>query len=227
MKLRLIWKKLFERSAVVTAVLLLLAQVVVYAATKPIVASLPKVDMSLGIDARIPYVPFFFVPYFLCFGYWGVLYAYIAGLGARRRANLAATALCSSVLIGALFVLIPTEIARPTDLGGGFYGFLASLAYEADTPLNLFPSFHCFASWLCFVGVRGAKEVKPWLKLTALLAALVTFASTVLVKQHYIVDFIPSVLIAEFFWLLSRKTGLYRPFERFLRRIFTLLKWEA
>ncbi|MCE5236295.1 MAG: phosphatase PAP2 family protein [Clostridiaceae bacterium] len=223
MELRQIVKKLFEKRAVVTAALLLGAQVLVYIAAKPVVALLPKVDFNLPIDARIPYMPAFFVPYLLCFAYWACMYLYIAGLGARRRSELTAAALCSSAVIGALFLLFPTEIERPAEPGGGFFGALAALAYGADTPYNLFPSFHCFASWLCFIGVRGAKEVKPWLKIAAFLAAILTFASTMLVKQHYFVDFIPSVFIAELFWLLARKTRLYLPFERFLERIFSLL----
>jgi hypothetical protein len=216
-------KKLFQRRAVITAALLLGAQMVVYAAVKPVVERLPKIDLSLPIDAHIPYAPFFFIPYLLCFAHWALMYLYIAGLGERRRSALAVTALCSSAVFGALFVLLPTQIERPTELGTGLFGALAALVYGTDTPVNLFPSFHCFASWLCFVGVRGAKEAGLFVKLFALFMALLVFASTMLVKQHYFVDFIPAVLIAELFWFLGRKTRLSAPFERFLSRIFSLL----
>ncbi len=223
MKIRFAVKTLFQRRAVILAALLLGAQILVYAAAKPIAALLPKVDMSLPIDARIPYVPAFFLPYLGCFLYWPLMYLYIAALGGRRAASMAATSLCSSVVFFALFVLVPTEIERPAELGGGLFGWLARLAYTADTPYNLFPSYHCFASWLCFLGVRGAKEAGLPIKLLAFFAALLVFASTMLVKQHYFVDFIPSVLIAELFWLLSWKTALYKPFERMINRIDTLL----
>lgn len=216
-------KKLFQKRAVITAALLLGAQAGVYAAVKPIVERLPKLDMSLPIDAQIPYVPVFFIPYLLCFAFWALMYMYIAGLGERRRSVLAATALCASAVFGVLFVLLPTEIARPTELGTGFFGALAALVYSTDTPVNLFPSFHCFASWLCFLGVRGAKEAGLFIKLFAFLMALLVFASTMLVKQHYFVDFIPAMFIAELFWFLARKTRLYAPFERFLSRVFSLL----
>ncbi len=212
------------KQAVVTAALLLGAQLVIYTGVKPVVERLPKIDLSLPIDAVIPYVPFFFLPYLLCFAYWALMYIYIAGLDVRRRINLTAAALCSSVLFGLLFMLIPTEMARPEDPGTGFFGLLAKIAYSADSPVNLFPSFHCFASYLCFIGVRGAKEASIWLKIAAFLAALLTFASTMLVKQHYFVDFIPAVFIAELFWRLSLKTKLYLPFGRFLERIFSLFK---
>lgn len=212
-------RSFLTKRVVLTAALLLGVQVTIYAGVKPIVERLPKVDLSLPIDAVIPYEPFFFLPYLLCFAYWALMYMYIAGLDKRRTANLAATVICSSVLIGLLFMLIPTEMARPKDIGTGFFGWLAATAYAADSPVNLFPSFHCFASWMCFVGVRGAKEANLSLKIASFFAALLIFASTMLVKQHYFVDFIPSVIIAELFWYLSRKTKMYVPFERFLMRI--------
>jgi len=216
----------FSKRSVVTAALLLGVQVVIYAGVKPVVERLPKIDLRLPIDAVIPYEPFFFLPYLLCFAYWALMYMYIAGLNKRCRANLTATALCSSVLIGLLFMLIPTQMDRPKDLGTGLFGWLAGIAYAADSPVNLFPSFHCFTSWMCFVGVRGAKEANLSLKIASFFAALLIFASTMLVKQHYFVDFIPSVIIAELFWYLSCKTKMYMPFERFLKRIFSLTKQE-
>ena len=210
--------KFFTKRAVITTTLLLGVQVLIYAGVKPIVEQLPKVDLSLPIDAMIPYVPVFFLPYLICFAYWALMYTYIIGLNIRRTANLIVTVLCSSVLIGSLFIFIPTEMSRPEDLGKGFFGWLAKIAYAADSPVNLFPSFHCFASWMCFIGVRGVKEVKLWLKIASFFAALLTFASTMLVKQHYFMDFIPSVIIAELFWYLSRKTKMYLPFERLFSR---------
>lgn len=216
-------KKLFQKRAVITAALALGAQVVIYAAVKPVVERLPKFDLSLPIDAQIPYVPVFFLPYILCFVSWALMYLYIAGLGEKRRSAFVAAALCSSAVFGALFVLLPTEMERPTELGTGLFGALAAIVYGADTPVNLFPSFHCFASWLCFVGVRGAKEAGLFVKLYAFFVALLVFASTMFVKQHYFVDFIPAVFFAELFWLLARKTRFSMPFERFLSRIFSLL----
>lgn len=210
--------KFFTKRSVITAALLLSMQVVIYAGVKPIVEQLPKVDLSLPIDAMIPYVPFFFLPYLICFAYWALMYTYIIGLNIRRTANLIVTVLCSSVVIGLLFIFIPTEMSRPEDLGAGFFGWLAKIAYAADSPVNLFPSFHCFTSWMCFVGIRGVKEVKLWLKITSFIMALLTFASTMFVKQHYFVDFIPSVIIAEFFWYLSHKIKMYLPFKRFFSR---------
>ena len=216
---------LFQKRAILSAALLMGFQLLAYALAKPFVEQMPHFyDLSLHVDALIPYAPAFFVPYFLCFAYWPLMYLYLSTFSGRRLYAVAATSICASVMCFILFLLIPTSIERPKELGEGFFGFLAALAYGADTPYNLFPSFHCFTSWLCFVGVRGVKGLSPLFKAFTLFAALLVFASTMLVKQHFFVDFIPSVLLAEFFWLLSWKTGFYKPFGRVLERVLAALR---
>ena len=43
---------------------------------------------------------------------------------------------------------------------------------------------------------------------------VLVFASTVLIKQHFVVDIIAGVAVAETGWILSEKLKLWRFFER-------------
>ena len=71
-----------------------------------------------------------------------------------------------------------------------------------DSPTNLFPSIHCLVSWLCAIGLRGAK-VSNWYKVFSYTFAIAVCVSTQLTKQHYIVDVFGGIALAEISLLLG------------------------
>ena len=106
--------------------------------------------------------------------------------------------------------------------------WLLDLIYKADTPaLNLFPSMHCLASWLCFIGVRRMKNISLFGKAAVCFCALAVFASTQFVKQHYMADLFGGVLLAELGAFFVRKKQLQRVFAGAFTKINKkLLKLE-
>ncbi len=91
--------------------------------------------------------------------------------------------------------------------------------YWADSPENLFPSIHCLASWLCWVGVRGRREVPFWYRAFSLFMALAVCACTLTTKQHVLADAVGGVILAELCWLLAGHTKLPVLYGRALRKI--------
>ena len=91
--------------------------------------------------------------------------------------------------------------------------------YSIDAADNLFPSIHCLVSWFCYLGIRGRKEIPRWYQSVSMVIAILVFASTLLTKQHVIVDVAGGILLAEFCFFIGRKTDLYRIYERFGSRI--------
>ena len=69
--------------------------------------------------------------------------------------------------------------------------------YMADAPTNLLPSLHCLLSTMCWIGVRGNRRIPRWKKIFFLTAAVLVYVSTLLVKQHVIVDVFAGILLAE------------------------------
>lgn len=86
--------------------------------------------------------------------------------------------------------------------------------YSIDAADNLFPSIHCLVSWFCYLGIRGRKEIPRWYQSVSMVIAILVFASTLLTKQHVIVDVAGGILLAEFCFFIGRKTDLYRIYER-------------
>lgn len=151
---------------------------------------------------------------YLCRRYlfWLVSFFLVAS-GERDNFYLLVASVAVTFFVSFLFfVFLPTTIVRPEISNENFTLCLIDLIYKADTPaLNLFPSMHCLASWLCFIAVRRMKNISCWVKIVTCICALAVFVSTQLVKQHYMADIFGGVLLAELgvFFVRKRKSKLY------------------
>ena len=77
---------------------------------------------------------------------------------------------------------------------------------------NLLPSFHCINSTLCYMGVAGRREIPRCYRIYSLLTTLLIYASTVYVKQHYVLDIFAGVGLALLVYFLCKKYHLGRIF---------------
>ncbi len=180
------------------------------------------------LDRQVPLVPWFIYIYVGSYIFWLVSF-FIAASGDRNHFYLLVASVAVTFFICFLFyVFLPTTIVRPQISADNFTLRLVDLIYQADTPaLNLFPSMHCLASWLCFIVVRRMKNIPFWVKTAVCICALAVFASTQLVKQHYMADIFGGVLLAELGVWFVRKRNLQNAFEKTFTKINkNLLKIE-
>ncbi len=174
------------------------------------------VMLRLPFDDRIPLVPFFVVFYLGAFVQWGIGYLLLARGDRRTMFRFISAELIAKTVCTLFFIFLPTMIVRPADTGGGVFGWILGVVYRLDSPINLFPSVHCVESWFDVRIALAEKGCPRWLKIAMPVMTALVFASTVLVKQHYIVDILGGVLAAEAGLLL---TDLFRT-DRILERAF-------
>ena len=93
---------------------------------------------------------------------------------------------------------------RPEVNGTGFFKDIIRMMYSIDPPNALFPSMHCFVSWMCVVGLRGKPEFSRRYRIISVIAAILVFISTVTTKQHVIIDAVAAVALAEFVWFVAK-----------------------
>lgn len=74
-------------------------------------------------------------------------------------------------------------------------------------------------SWFCYLGIRGRKEIPVWYQRVSAVLAILVFVSTLLTKQHVLVDVAGGILLAELCFCIGRNTNLYKIYERFGSRI--------
>lgn len=154
----------------------------IYFATGSI-ARPPWVPMRSPLDDLVPFVPAAMLGYGLVYVVpLSLLWLERTEAGVRRmwRAALAAYAIAAP-----FFVLLPVEDADPPLIPVSWDEHLLAWNRAADTSQNLFPSMHVGLATL--LALVGARRSRAWgLALGA--AAVVIAASTLLVKQHYVVD---------------------------------------
>ena len=179
-----------------------------YYATRPFSQRMAHFDFSLPIDGVIPFIPVFSVIYVLAYVQWVAGYILIARDSRELCRRVISGEIISKLICMALFLLVPTTMARPEIVSDGFFNRIVGTIYRLDAADNFFPSIHCLESWVCFRGAMRMKKTKPWYRYFTLLFSLLVFASTVLIKQHAAVDIIGGVLTAEIGQQIAQKIDL-------------------
>ena len=128
--------------------------------------------LALPIDAAVPFLPWtVFIYFFACLIFWFFLYRRVAALPRRTADRFFCANLLGKAISFFFFVFFPTTMTQPEPNGPGFWDACMRFLYWIDEPNNLFPSLHCFIAWLCWVGIRGNRQVSPLWRSSALLMA--------------------------------------------------------
>lgn len=115
-------------------------------------------------------------------------------------------------------LFINNDYATPrTDLN--FTESLVMMIYMAAGPRNALPSMHTLNSMLCILGIRGNKKIPKWIVILTWAFNIAIIISTQTTKQHYIIDLIVSVVIAEAVYWIVRNSR----FTKWLENIFSKL----
>ncbi|MCQ2584627.1 MAG: phosphatase PAP2 family protein [Treponema sp.] len=159
----------------------------------------PHHNFSTFLDNSILFLPGFIIIYLGCYVFW-VSNMYLASKQEplKRKQFLIAHIAAENIAF-LFFVFLPTTIIRPEvrDSFVPFIDFLVKLTYAADSPDNLFPSLHCYMSWMCWIAVRSNPEISKKYKWASFIMAVLVCMSTVHVKQHVFVDVPAGIILAE------------------------------
>lgn len=183
---------------------------IIYFGTQRLMAGARHYDLSIPLDDKIPFLPEWIYIYVFCYIVWVIGYIVISRQGKEHWYRFALADMSSRIICGVFFIFLPTTIDRPAITEGGLTGGIVNLIFTLDSPTNLFPSIHCLVSWLCFIGVRGKREVSVGYKVYIFIYALLVFISVVTLKQHVMVDIFAGIAIAELCYRMSCVTEFYK-----------------
>lgn len=213
----------FSKRGIVALVLLLAVQFFAYLVPTVFTPYLTLHDITLPLDAKIPFIPAFLIPYVLVFIEWGYIYMLSPSMGEERFGRFLAAIVMGLAAAFATFLLYPTTYTRPEVTGDGFFAFAMRTIYGVDQPSRCLPSLHCFLVWMDWRLVSFDERVPKWLRVTTFALMLITLPTTLLVKQHVVVDVPAGVLLAEAAWRIAPKTGLpaalYALYEKIAGRV--------
>lgn len=155
-------------------------------------------------DDHVPFVPFFAIPYVA----WYAVQAFTAWYCFQKERkvfrNFVGYILFGYTLAISAFLLYPTAIDfRPAVTGRDVFSQIVGLVYQMDNPTNVFPSLHVIVAVGCAFAQCKTKALgKPLLRVIWWLVALSICASTVLIKQHSVLDILGAIPVCCVGWLL-------------------------
>lgn len=171
--------------------------IITYWGSRLFILDADKYDLSIPLDDMIPLRTEWIIIYVLSYVQWAIGLIAVA----RERKGI-----CYHVLGGEMiakffclicFLSFPATIVRPEITGNAPWDYLTRLIYAIDTPDCLCPSLHCLESYICFRGAMLSEKLPRWYTWAMGIFTLLVFASTVLVKQHFVVDIIAGVAVGE------------------------------
>lgn len=178
------------------------------------------------IDDMIPLVPVFVIPYILSYVFWIMGPIAVSQTRKRNFVNYI-FGLTMAYVIGFLFFWIsPTYMDRASEgvlsvaAQPGLTHRLLGFIYAADGNrygFNLFPSYHCLISIYCWLGVRNQPEISKGFQAYSLIMAVLICMSTVLTKQHYIIDVVGGVGISLLCYILMNKLDPGSRLQKYMR----------
>ena len=201
--------KAMPRCARILLVTSFALQLLSYYATMFFTVGEPRV-LSSALDDSIPMVPVFIWVYLLAFPFWvwGLTRAYADSRELCVRV-FTADVLSKLVCVFA-FILYPCTMVRPEpETIHGIGAWAVKIIYALDggkSPMNLLPSMHCYLSVMVCIPMFTRWASKPTgirLKTFFCVFALMICASTLLVKQHVVLDVVAGMPLAVVSWWIS------------------------
>ena len=216
-------KQLVPAYAIIPLISCVIVNCLVYFGLASLASDWKHYDFTTSFDRMVPVVPWFVSIYLVCYLFWIVNYIMIARISKEHCMRFVTADMISRLICGVFYLLIPTTNVRPVLEGSGMWTELLRMIYQIDQATNLFPSIHCLVSWFCFIGIRGQKSIPRAYRIFSCVFAILVFVSTQVTKQHYIIDVVGGMVIAEAAYYLTHHTQFYRSVEKWMDRITGLL----
>ena len=166
-------------------------------------SKITDVKLLLPGEERIPFLPEFIIIY--CLYYFLPIWLFIEITRRGRILKMALVFMVAAAIHALIFVFMPVEyVLRPEmPIGSVLHDFM-TLLYKIDAPINTFPSMHVSFVFIVYFLVR---RYRPQYRSLFFFLAIIISASTLFVKQHYILDIASGILLATLinYFIISRK----------------------
>ena len=152
------------------------------------------------IDNYIPFIEYFIIPYLLWFIFIAVTVAYFLIKDKWGFYRLCAFLFSGMTIFLIICTVFPNALnLRPTVFPrDNMFTDMVKVLYKTDTPTNVLPSIHVFNSLVVHITICKSEELcklRP-VKIASLVLCVSICLSTMILKQHSIVDVMGAALMA-------------------------------
>lgn len=172
------------------------------------------------IDQRIPFLPYFIIPYVAWYGLLFVALIWFMYHNFQLYRSSILSMILGLVICFVIFSFFQTTVPRPDILGHDIFSRLTQVIYTIDQPFNAFPSIHVMTAYVIFLGSlkMSSRSLKISLSIQSL--AILVILSTLFLKQHTLLDVMGGLLLGgslfkTFNWFeinLAKRKEMYKLF---------------
>lgn len=163
----------------------------------------PDLVLHCQLDDLIPFCKYAIIPYYLWFAWIPCTLFYLLWFNDRREFWRLCLPLFTGMTLSLLFcAIVPngTDLRPAYIYGNDIFTRAVRALWRTDTPTNVFPSIHVFNSVTLALAyhhcarLRGRKWL--WVRVSADLLCVSIILSTMLLKQHSVIDVMGGIILA-------------------------------
>lgn len=199
-------------------------------------AGVVGVDYSFvfkNFNDSVPFVAWTIYPYTIAYPFWVGTFFYVGYRNKQNIYTLLTIIVVAFALSGLFYFFFQSDVQAWRETSGLFTrtdlnfteNFVLTI-YNAAGPRNALPSYHCMMSWFCILGARMDKKMPIYSKVIIWVLAIAICVSTQTLKQHYIIDLIAGIGVAEILYWALRKTKLVTWFQNQFTKLNIKLNLE-
>ena len=152
--------------------------------------------ISSAIDSKIPFMVIGIIPYTIWYLLLFSMPLLIYKENEESFVKYIILYLLISISADIIFLIYPTYVIRPVLTNNGILYSLTKIIYSMDTPsVNCMPSLHCAIATLWIIYSIISKKTDWRLKAPIIVTSILIIISTVLIKQHALIDVITGIIL--------------------------------
>lgn len=177
------------------------------------------VDVTIGLDAHIPFIKEWVVPYLLWYPYIYGMLIYLCFVDRKLYYHALSSIIIGKLICFVIYFFWQSTVPRPEVVGNDIFANLMRFVYSSDQPVNCLPSIHVLTTFVIMMVAFQRKEQNKWEYAIVTLFGSLIILSTLFTKQHAILDATAGMLVAFFVLaavqLITSKVHLFKvnPFK--------------
>lgn len=181
--------------------------------------------LMTGIDKNIPFLRIFIIPYVIWYFYRVIFFIYLAFKDRETYYKTLLTYTLGILICYLIYSIYQTTVPRPSLAGRDLLTNMVRLIYQKDNPYNCFPSIHSFTSFLMIKAILNSNIKNKFNSSFVIVLSTSIILSTLFVKQHFIVDAISAILLANLLFDFVNKY-LFNILSPTLSKFFVFMKLD-
>ena len=171
----------------------------------------PKYFLWCKLDDYIPFVKQMVIPYVMWYGYIFLPLVYMAFNSSDDFIDLCVFMFGGMTICFIIFALFPNgQNLRPNIEVTDTYTYIINRIYSTDNPTNSLPSMHVLNSVAIHCAIARCNKLRKikWIYPVSLVLMILISASTVMIKQHSILDVFAATVLSYTLYVVIYKLNV-------------------